>query len=151
MSQILKNLPVGSYAVVFPSISSGVDEEGHEKLLAELYRRVQETEGFLGLESASSSPFKLAVAYFDSLEFIDAWRRNSEHIAAKNKARSTWLDDWQIRICKIEDIFGKQSNDYRKNAVNQQGDCHAGCFIVHKPRNNPVVSSQKPRLPGVSL
>ena len=28
MSQILKNLPVGSYAVIFPSISSGVDEEG---------------------------------------------------------------------------------------------------------------------------
>ena len=107
MSQILKNIPVGSYAVVFPSISSGVDEEGHEKMLAELYGRVQETEGFLGLESASNSPFKLAIAYFDSLESIDAWRRNSEHIAAKDKARSTWLENWQIRICKIEDIYGK--------------------------------------------
>ena len=30
-----------------------------------------------------------------------------EHIAAKNKARSTWLEDWQIRICRIEDIYGK--------------------------------------------
>ena len=50
MSQILKNLPVGSYAVIFPSISSGVDEEGHEKMLAELYDRVRETEGFLGLD-----------------------------------------------------------------------------------------------------
>ena len=93
MSQILRNLPVGSYAVIFPSISSGVDEEGHEKMLAELYGRVQELEGFLGLESALSSPFNLAVAYFDSLESIDAWRRNSEHIAAKNKARSTWLEE----------------------------------------------------------
>ncbi len=37
MSQILKNLPVGSYAVIFPSLGSGIDEEGHEKLLAELY------------------------------------------------------------------------------------------------------------------
>ena len=35
-------------------------------MLAELYGRVRETEGFLGLESASDSPFKLAVAYFDS-------------------------------------------------------------------------------------
>ena len=67
MSQILKNLPVGSYAVIFPSISSGVDEERHEKMLAELYGRIQEIEGFLGLESASDSPFKLAIAYFDSL------------------------------------------------------------------------------------
>ena len=101
MSQILKNLPVGSYAVVFPSISSGVDEEGHEKMLAELYGRVQDIDGFLGLESASS------IAYFDSLESINTWRQNSAHIAAKNKARSTWLDDWQIRICKIENIYGK--------------------------------------------
>ena len=107
MSQILKNLPVGSYAVVFPSISSGVDEEGHEKMLAELYGRVQDIDGFLGLESASSSPFKLAVAYFDSLESINTWRQNSAHIAAKNKTRSTWLEDWQIRICKIENIYGK--------------------------------------------
>lgn len=107
MSQILKNLPVGSYAVVFPSISSGVDEEGHEKLLAELYGRVREIDGFLGLESASDNPFKLAVAYFDSLEAINTWRHNSEHIAAKEKARSTWLDDWQIRICRIEDVYGK--------------------------------------------
>ena len=98
---------MGGYAVIFPSISSGVNEEGHEKMLAELYGRVREIEDFLGLESASSSPFKLAVAYFDSLESINTWRRNSEHIAAKNKARSTWLEDWQIRICRIEDIYGK--------------------------------------------
>ena len=107
MPQILKNLPAGSYAVIFPSISSGVDEEGHEKMLAELYGRVQGIEGFLGLEAASSSPFKLAVAYFDSREAINTWRQNSEHIAAKEKARSTWLEDWQIRICRIEDVYGK--------------------------------------------
>ncbi len=76
-------------------------------MLAELYGRVQEIEGFLGLESASNSPFKLAIAYFDSLESINAWRQDSEHIAAKNKARSTWLEDWQISICRIEDVYGK--------------------------------------------
>ena len=107
MSQILKNLPVSSYAVIFPSISSGVDEEGHEKREAELYGYVQEIEGFLGLESASDSPFKLSVAYFASLEAINTWRQNSEHIAAKEKARSTWLQDWQLRICRIEDVYGK--------------------------------------------
>ena len=107
MSQILKNLPVGSYAVIFPSISSGVDGQGHEAREAELYSRVQEIEGFLGLESAASSPFKLSVAYFDSLESIDVWRQHSKHIAAKKKARSTWLKDWQLRICRIEDCYGK--------------------------------------------
>ena len=107
MSRILKSLPVGSYAVIFPSIRSGVDEEGHEKMLAELYGRVQEIEGFLGLEEAANSPFNLAVAYFDSAEAIDTWRHNSQHIAAKKKARSTWLEDWQLRICRIEDVYGK--------------------------------------------
>ena len=57
--------------------------------------------------SASDSPFKLAIAYFDSLESINAWRQDSEHIAAKNKARSTWLEDWQIRIYRIENVYGK--------------------------------------------
>ncbi len=107
MSQILKNLPVGSYAVIFPSLSSGIDEEGHEKLLAELYESAQEIEGYLGLESASIGAFKLSIAYYDSLDAINTWKQNRAHIAAKNKGRSTWLEDWQIRICKIEDIYGK--------------------------------------------
>ena len=107
MSQILKNLPVGSYAVIFPSISSGVDEAGHEALLTELYSKAQTVEGYLGLESGSIGSFKLSIAYYDSLDAINRWRRDAEHIAAKNKARSTWLEDWQIRICKIEDIYGK--------------------------------------------
>ena len=81
--------------------------EGQEKMLAKLYGLVQEIEGSLGLESASYSSFKLAVAYFDSLESINTWRQNSEHIATKEKARSIWLEDWQIRICRIEDIYGK--------------------------------------------
>jgi heme-degrading monooxygenase HmoA len=107
MSQILKNLPVGSYAVIFPSLSSGVDEEGHEQMLATLYESAQAVKGYLGLESASIGSFKLSIAYYDSLEAINTWKANGDHIAAKTKARSTWLEDWQIRICKIEDIYGK--------------------------------------------
>ena len=107
MSQILKNLPVGSYAVIFPSLSSGVDEDGHEKMLATLYGSAQGVDGYLGLESASIGSFKLSIAYYDSLEAINTWKANGDHIAAKSKARSTWLEDWQIRICKIEDIYGK--------------------------------------------
>ena len=107
MSQILKNLPIGSYAVIFPSISSGVDEQGHEALLEQLYGRAQNVQGYLGLESGSIGEFKLSIAYYESLEAIDRWRCDSAHIAAKNNARSTWLEDWQIRICKIEEIYGK--------------------------------------------
>jgi heme-degrading monooxygenase HmoA len=107
MSPILKNLPVGAYAVIFPSISSGVDENGHEDMLAIMYENAQKVEGYLGLESASIGGFTLSIAYYESLEAIDTWRKNSDHIAAKNKARSTWLEDWQIRICKIENIYGK--------------------------------------------
>ena len=108
MSTILKNLPVGSYAVIFPSISSGVDEEGHETVLSKLYEQASNVPGFLGLETASVGKFKISIAYYEDLDAIKAWRRNSDHIVAKAKARSTWLDDWQIRICKIEDIYGKQ-------------------------------------------
>ena len=108
MSEILKNLPVGSYAVIFPSISSGVDEEGHADHLAIMYEKAQKIDGFLGLESSSTEGFTLSVAYYESLEAIDTWRKNGDHIAAKNKARSTWLEDWQIRICKIENIYGKK-------------------------------------------
>jgi heme-degrading monooxygenase HmoA len=107
MSEILRNLPLGSYAVIFPSVSSGVDEEGHEEMLTELYGNAQNIEGFLGLETAANGAFKLSIAYYDSLDAIDRWRKNGDHIAAKNKGRSTWLDDWQIRICKIENIYGK--------------------------------------------
>jgi heme-degrading monooxygenase HmoA len=107
MSQILKNLPIGSYAVIFPTISSGQDEEGHEKLLSKLYVSAQQVSGYLGLESAQIGDFKISIAYYKNKKSIDTWRKNTAHIAAKNKAKSTWLKDWQIRICKIEDIYGK--------------------------------------------
>ena len=107
MSTIIKDLPVGSYAVIFPSISSGIDEEGHEALLAKLYDEAQNVPGYLGLETASVGNFKISIAYYENLEAIKIWRRNSDHIVAKTKARSTWLEDWQIRICRIEDIYGK--------------------------------------------
>lgn len=77
-------------------------------MLTELYGKAQAVEGYLGLESGSIGGFKLSIAYYDSLDAINRWRRDSEHIAAKSKARTTWLEDWQIRICKIEDIYGKR-------------------------------------------
>ena len=107
MLQILKDLPIGSYAVIFPTISSGEDEDGHDNLLKKLYISAQEVPGYLGLESAQIGNFKLSIAYYENKEAIDNWRKNSSHIATKNKARSTWLEDWQIRVCKIEDIYGK--------------------------------------------
>lgn len=107
MSEILKNLPVGSYAVIFPSIISGEDEDGYMTLKAHLFERAQEIEGYLGLESATIGDFKLSIAYYENKEAIERWRQDGDHLVAKAKARTTWLKDWQIRICKIEDIYGK--------------------------------------------
>ena len=64
MSNIIKDLPVGSYAVIFPSISSGIDEEGHEAVLAKLYDEAQNVPGYLGLETASVRNFKISIAYY---------------------------------------------------------------------------------------
>ena len=48
----------------------------------------------------------VTVAYFDSLEAIDQWRKDKEHIDAKKLAKSDFYENYQVEITEVIDKYG---------------------------------------------
>ena len=52
----------------------------------------------------------VTVVYFDSLDAIDAWRKDSEHMDAKKLAKSHFYENYNITIAEVIDSYGWQGN-----------------------------------------
>jgi heme-degrading monooxygenase HmoA len=57
--------------------------------------------GFLGIESARDA-MGITVSYWENLESIAAWKQNSAHLAAQQRGRARWYQEFKTRICKVE-------------------------------------------------
>jgi heme-degrading monooxygenase HmoA len=92
------------YAVIAPAELSR-DIEGYPERAAELLRLAGEVDGFLGIEAAAQGGFAIAVSYWRSLEAIDEWRRNVEHLRAKGMGKARWFDRYITRIARVEEAY----------------------------------------------
>ncbi len=88
------------YAVIFTSLRT-TEERDYAETNAVLLRIASGIEGFLGEESARSG-LGVAVSYWASLEAIQEWRTQMDHVAAKARGRATWYTRYAVRICKVE-------------------------------------------------
>jgi heme-degrading monooxygenase HmoA len=92
------------YAVIFTSLRT----EGNNDY-AETAQRMEELSmqhpGFLGIESARSE-VGITVCYWSSLEAIQSWKQNTEHLIVQQKGKEKWYADYRIRICKVEREYG---------------------------------------------
>lgn len=90
------------YAVSFTSKQSG-NLEGYDAELAVISALAEKQPGYLGIESAlSAEGFGITIVYYDSLDAIDGWRNNADHMRAKARGRETWYDRYILRISKVE-------------------------------------------------
>lgn len=88
------------YAVIFTSLLHLPDEEYHgldEKLILE----AKKMDGFIGMDSARSL-LGISVSYWKTLEDIQIWSQNTQHIFAKEKGKKLWYESYNVKICKIE-------------------------------------------------
>lgn len=92
------------YAVIFTSISSG-DLEGYKEMAVKMEALAKQQEGYLGMESAKKE-IGITVSYWSSLEAISKWKNNVAHKEAIAKGRSTWYQNFKVRICKVEREYG---------------------------------------------
>lgn len=76
---------------------------GYQKTSDKISAIVSTMNGFLGVECLRDvDGFGITVSYWDSMESIDAWRKNLDHMEAKQRGRSEWYQEYTIRICKVE-------------------------------------------------
>jgi len=93
-------------AVVFTSVRSDVDQ-GY----AAMSRRMEELAccqpGYLGLESARDEGCGITVSYWVDEATAAAWKQVAEHLVAQERGRSTWYDDYRVRVATVTRDYGK--------------------------------------------
>lgn len=91
------------YAVIFTSILSD-QQQGYTQMAKKMEEMAQNQAGFLGMDSARDQ-LGITVSYWESLEAIDAWRKNSNHRVAKALGKKKWYSSYDLKICKVIEIL----------------------------------------------
>lgn len=95
--------PPPYYAVIFTSLRTSVDG-GYGDTAQCMIDLAAQQPGFLGVESAREG-VGITVSYWESLEAIAAWKRNSEHQVAQKRGRAEWYSGFCLRVCKVERAY----------------------------------------------
>ncbi|NVJ93248.1 MAG: antibiotic biosynthesis monooxygenase [Methylocystaceae bacterium] len=91
------------YAVIFVNQRSKEDAEGYGITAERMVELAQKEEGYLGIESVRDDSGKgITVSYWQSLDSIQQWKNNVEHIQARKQGKDKWYNDYQLQIAKVE-------------------------------------------------
>lgn len=96
--------PPPYYAVIFSSLRK-TDTAGYEDMARRMDELARIQPGYLGHESAREG-LGITVSYWESLEAITNWKKNTEHLLAQQKGREEWYTAYKTRICKVERDYG---------------------------------------------
>jgi len=95
------------YAVIFTSQRTSGDDNAYAEMAGKMFALASQQPGFLGVESVRDvDGVGITVSYWSSLDAIKNWKRDEEHLVAQAKGKSTWYQQFQIRICKVEREYG---------------------------------------------
>jgi heme-degrading monooxygenase HmoA len=95
------------YAVIFTSLRTDGDN-GYGDMADRMVELAAGQPGFLGVESArGTGGFGITVSYWESTQAIANWKANAEHRIAQETGKTTWYDEYQLRIAKVERSYGK--------------------------------------------
>lgn len=100
------------YAVIFSSQRRGTDDDGYEELADRMAELAAIQPGYLGVESTrDAAGFGITVSYWQDEGSILAWRNQVEHVAARERGRSTWYSHFDIRVARVERAYGAAPTD----------------------------------------
>ena len=52
----------------------------------------------------------VTIAYFNSLDAIDNWRKDGEHMDAKKLAKSEFYENYSVEVTEVLDAYGWDGN-----------------------------------------
>jgi len=92
------------YAVIFTSVRTVVDNN-YAGIAQRMVELAEQQPGYLGHESARNE-LGITVSYWSSLEAIQNWKMNTEHLNAQQNGREEWYAQYKTRVCKVERDYG---------------------------------------------
>lgn len=91
------------YAVIFTSVRADGDN-GYSAMAQQMVELASKQPGFLGFETARQE-IGISVSYWSSLEAIKAWKEDTAHRQAQNRAKD-WYKAFRVRVCRVEREYG---------------------------------------------
>lgn len=88
------------YAVIFTSTRTK-GNNGYQEMSEEMETLAKKQLGYLGIDSARND-IGITVSYWESLEAIKNWKKQTEHLQAQLKGKQDWYSWYKVRICKVE-------------------------------------------------
>ena len=94
------------YAVIFTTRRTAGDA-GYGEMAQRMDELAAQQPGYLGIESVRDADgVGITVSYWASEAAILAWRRNAEHVAARELGRSAWYEHYELRVARVERAYG---------------------------------------------
>ncbi|HET6872931.1 MAG TPA: antibiotic biosynthesis monooxygenase [Sporolactobacillaceae bacterium] len=94
------------YAVIFSSKRSQEDEQTYLTVAKRMAALASEQEGFIGMENVQDEHgVGIMISYWNSLEAIEGWNKQSAHSMVQKKGRESWYDQFTVRVCKVERMY----------------------------------------------
>ncbi|OFZ30705.1 MAG: JEMB protein [Bdellovibrionales bacterium RIFCSPHIGHO2_01_FULL_40_29] len=92
-----------AYAVIFSSERNDNDLSGYEETAYHMVELAKTQKGFLDIESVrDNNGIGITISYWETLEDIQNWKKNEEHLVAQQRGKSDWYKSFKVKICKIE-------------------------------------------------
>jgi heme-degrading monooxygenase HmoA len=88
------------YAVIFTSTKSS-NNDGYDEMAIEMVELAKKQNGFIDVESARNE-IGITVSYWKDLKSIQDWKKNLNHLEAQVKGKTTWYQNYKVRIALVE-------------------------------------------------
>jgi heme-degrading monooxygenase HmoA len=91
------------YAVIFTSLR-GSYSDGYDDTADRMFELAAQQPGFLGVDTAREG-VGITVSYWTDEASIAAWKRETEHTAAREQGRARWYEAYEMRIARVERAY----------------------------------------------
>ncbi|MCF6363519.1 MAG: antibiotic biosynthesis monooxygenase [Gammaproteobacteria bacterium] len=89
------------YIVIFSANIKKIDDKYIET--AEKMRRLAvEQYGCLEFKAVTENEQEIAISYWPSLEHINNWKNDKEHLKAQKQGKESWYSKYKVQIARIE-------------------------------------------------
>lgn len=95
------------YAVIFTSKRTEGDN-GYSEMSELIEVLAKKQHGYMFMESAKSE-IGITISYWESLDDIQNWKQQADHLIAQKKGRSDWYSWYNVKICKVERDYAFKS------------------------------------------
>ncbi len=89
-------------AVIFTNTRTGADDTGYFEMADRMEKLAAQQDGFLGTENArAESGISITLSYWRDEAAAQAWKRNTEHLAAQKLGREKWYEAFSLRVATV--------------------------------------------------